>query len=62
MMNESTHATARKLTEENDGYREYLAMRGKGGKDNHFKGKQYIECQLVVEEGEERSQLRPSRE
>lgn len=49
MMNQATQATARKLTQENDNYREHLQSRLKGGKETHFKGKQYIECQLVVE-------------
>ncbi len=61
-MNESTHATARKLEEQNENYREYLNNKSQKGKDNHFKGKQYIECQMHIEEREERAYMRPSRE
>lgn len=39
-----------------------MLTKSQKGKDNHFKGKQYIECQLHVDESEERAMLKPSKE
>jgi len=64
MMDYATVSTARKLEEENEAYKEYVALKVdcKRKGDHQFKGKQYIECLLQLEDYEERAILRPSRE
>ena len=64
MMDHATLSTARKLEEENESYQEFMTLKleKKKNQDSHFKGKQYIECLLQIEEREERAVLRPSRD
>jgi hypothetical protein len=54
MMDHATLSTARKLEEENESYQEFLSMKveNKRKEDDHFKGKQYIECFLQLEDYE----------
>lgn len=47
MMSEATVSVGRRLEEENENYIDFLGV--KNGRKENFKGRQYMECQLLVE-------------